>query len=320
MDLTIEWRSEIVRRRRQTCSATLRESSCLRRVIYRESQEADCREEEHDSYFATNCLPEPRGTHLEMPWEDQQRIRAELGVTNPIWAVLITAGYYIPLPRDRFIPHAVWEVNNANPRDDVDDRSVAQAIDTCLSRGWIRLTAEGHSERERNRLGEFTGESTTYPKDGIVLTELGHDVHNRIVRLTPIKVNFFKLFAHGRTFDVDAYAKSAPIEFDRVWHVGEDSFKTNGMEKSLGDGTQLTIDDQDRIASQFLEQHEDALAELSKYPGVDTFILGLHYRIDLSPNVRGWCMSLSSRLSRIALRTGVCPIFYVDLVRTGESR
>ena len=131
-------------------------------------------------------------------------------------------------------------------------------------------------------------------------------------------MNFFKLFAHGTDFDVDAYAQIDPIGFDRVWHTGKQHYKTNGIEKSLGDGSQLNIFDQDRIATEFLEQHENELAELSKYPGVDTFILGLQYRTDLAPNLRGFCMSLSARLMYFALRTGVDPTFYVDLVPTDE--
>jgi hypothetical protein len=127
-------------------------------------------------------------------------------------------------------------------------------------------------------------------------------------------MNFFKLFAHGEGFDVDAYAKSATIGYDCVWHAGEGHYRTNGIEKSLGNGAELDISAQDRIATEFLEEHEEALALLAKYPGVDTFILGLQYRIDLSPGLRGFCMSGSRRLMHLALRTGVDLTFYVDLV------
>lgn len=115
-----------------------------------------------------------------MPWDHQERVIEEHGVTHSEWAVLITAGYYIPLPRDSFVQQAVWEVNNGDPYDDVNEASVVRAIDTCLTRNWIALTAEGHVERERNVLGVYTGASTTYPRDGIVLTEDGHNIHNSI--------------------------------------------------------------------------------------------------------------------------------------------
>lgn len=131
-------------------------------------------------------------------------------------------------------------------------------------------------------------------------------------------MNHFKLFAHGVDFDVDAYADAESIGFDRVWHVGEQHYKSNGIEKSLGDGTHLSLRDQDRVAAEFLEQHESAIAELAKVPGVDAFILGLQYRTDLDPSLRGFCMSFSSRLIYFALRTGVDPTFYVDLVPTDD--
>jgi hypothetical protein len=131
-------------------------------------------------------------------------------------------------------------------------------------------------------------------------------------------MNHFKLFAHGTEFDVDAYRATESIGFDRIWHTGEQNYKTNGLEKILGDGTRLDIFDQDRIATEFLEQHEKVLAELANYPGVDAFILGLQYRIDLEPCLRGFCLSFSARLTYFALKTGVNPTFYVDLVPTDD--
>lgn len=131
-------------------------------------------------------------------------------------------------------------------------------------------------------------------------------------------MNFFKLFAHGVAFDVDSYLETDTIGFDRVWHTGEQGYKTNGIEISLGDGSLLGIDDQDLIAAEFLEHYENELIKLQSYPGVDTFVLGLQFRTNLYPNLRGFCMSFSARLMRFALRTGVEPTFYVDLVPTDE--
>jgi formylglycine-generating enzyme required for sulfatase activity len=115
-----------------------------------------------------------------MPWEHEQRVLAKHGVTNAEWAVLITAGYYISFPRSCFISHAVWEGNGGVPHGEVVQAAVAEALATCLEKGWVAPTEEGHVERERNVLGEYTGETTTYPKDGVVLTDAGHDIHNQI--------------------------------------------------------------------------------------------------------------------------------------------
>jgi hypothetical protein len=135
--------------------------------------------------------------------------------------------------------------------------------------------------------------------------------------------NHFTIFAHGDNFDVDACLKGTSLKFDRIWRRGDlrgfpdfiqDKHLTSGVEKVLGDGRVLAMDEQDRIATRFLEEHEQALTELSRFAGVDTFILGLHYRIDLTPDLRGFCMSASEGLMYFALRTGISPTFYVELV------
>lgn len=120
----------------------------------------------------------------ELPADDPEFIRyiqalAKHGVTEPEFAVLATAGYYVPLPRDRFIPHAVWE---ASPlcSDEVNDRSVDDAVESCLSHKWVELTFRGHVEEHRDRLGNCTGKRTSYPDNGIVLTELGEKLLWRI--------------------------------------------------------------------------------------------------------------------------------------------
>lgn len=128
-------------------------------------------------------------------------------------------------------------------------------------------------------------------------------------------MNYFKIFAHGDDFDVDAYATTATIGFDRVRHKGEQHYTTNGIEKLLGDGQQLSCHDQDRIATHFLEEHESELTTLAKVPGVDTFILQLQYRTDVKPILRGFWMSFSARLMYFALKAGVDPMFFVDLGR-----
>jgi len=105
------------------------------------------------------------------------------------WAVLITAGYYIPLPRNKFASHAEWEARAGCPRteNDVTEAQVAEAIDSCLLKGWIQLTEKGHVEQHRDVFGRLTGGRpedpvgcTEYPADGIVLTELGQKVHSAI--------------------------------------------------------------------------------------------------------------------------------------------
>jgi hypothetical protein len=120
---------------------------------------------------------------MESFQQREQRAIDSHGATEAEWVVLLTAGYYIPLPKDRFIPQAAWEGRSGRSEQregDVSEQQIAEAIDSCLLKGWVRLTEEGHVEHERNVLGSHTGETTEYPKDGIALTEAGHRIHSGI--------------------------------------------------------------------------------------------------------------------------------------------
>ena len=62
-----------------------------------------------------------------------ERIATEFEMTSAEAVVLMTVGYDIPLPRARFVPHAVWEGG-----DEFTDPQVAQAYASCLAKGWIQ--------------------------------------------------------------------------------------------------------------------------------------------------------------------------------------
>lgn len=104
-----------------------------------------------------------------MIWDKEVRVLQEHGLTYGDWAILITAGYYIPLAGDRFIEQAVWESLGRATLDEV-----RKGYDHCLSHAWIKLVPAGHQEHERNVFGEKTGDVTEYPENGIVLTDSGH--------------------------------------------------------------------------------------------------------------------------------------------------
>ena len=114
--------------------------------------------------------------------EERQRILAENGVTEAEWAILVTAGYYIPLPKQQFIQQAAWESRTGQPsrEGDITEQQAAAALESCLAKGWAKLTECGHEERERNVLGEFCGELCIYPQDGVALTDQGHELNRRI--------------------------------------------------------------------------------------------------------------------------------------------
>ena len=155
-----------------------------------------------------------------------------------------------------------------------------------------------------------------------IIGSLANSSHRHIMNY--FTMNYFTLFAHGDEFDVDAYLKTTSLKFDKVWRRGDlrghpdfiqNKHPTSGIEKELGPGRDLSMIDQDRIARDFLEANESELKALATFPRVDTFILGLHHHIDLTPSLRGFCLSASARLAYFAVRIGITPTFYVDLER-----
>ena len=129
----------------------------------------------------------------------------------------------------------------------------------------------------------------------------------------------FELVAHGRDFDVNTYLKSTSLDFDTVWLRKEGGRPTSGVGKRLGDGAVIPLDEQQRIAVEYLSTNRDALRELADYPGVTAFILGLQYNIEVREDIRGFCIGPSSRLMWHALDVGIRPNFYGVFNRPGEE-
>ena len=140
-------------------------------------------------------------------------------------------------------------------------------------------------------------------------------------------MNHFTLFAHGEAFDVDAYVSKTSLRFDHVWRRGDQrryacvpsKHPTSGVERVLGDGSAIPLPQQQDIAVEFLSQNRRALLELAGQPGVDTFVLGLHYEIKLREGIVGVCMGPSDELMKLALDLRIKPNFYVVLDRSGAA-
>lgn len=131
-------------------------------------------------------------------------------------------------------------------------------------------------------------------------------------------VNNFRLFAHGVAFDADAYLASAPLEFDGIWHKGEDGNdhpKSSGVFKVLGDGRTVPTYEQEQIAMEFLSANREALKALATYPGVTTVIVGLQHHVELDESTIGFCIVPSAGLMTQALDIGISPTYYVTLDR-----
>lgn len=140
-------------------------------------------------------------------------------------------------------------------------------------------------------------------------------------------MNEFRLFAHGKAFDVDAFLKLTSLRPDYVWRredqrrysCVESRHTTSGVEFVLGDGLTVPFLEQERIAVAYLEAHRDELRALAQFPGADTFILGLQYRMALESNVIGFCLGPSAQLMWHCLDVGCEPTYYVILDRLPEQ-
>jgi hypothetical protein len=139
-------------------------------------------------------------------------------------------------------------------------------------------------------------------------------------------MNEFRLFAHGLAFDLDAFLVSTALRPDYIWRRGDqrryacvDSrYASSGVEFALGDGLTITLLHQERVAVAFLTAHRDALRALGRFPGMDTFILGLQYRTAFASNVVGFCLAPSAPLIGHCLDVGCEPVYYVTLDRVPE--
>jgi hypothetical protein len=132
------------------------------------------------------------------------------------------------------------------------------------------------------------------------------------------QINEFRIFAHGVAFDPEAYLAATTLKFDGVWHKYELSPnhpKSSGVFKILGDGPTLPIYEQERIAIQYLTANREALRALALEPTVTTFILGLHYQVELEEGTIGFSVGSSAPLMSIALDIGIAPTYYVVLNR-----
>jgi hypothetical protein len=135
-------------------------------------------------------------------------------------------------------------------------------------------------------------------------------------------MNYFQILAHGHDFDVDAFLRSTSLRVGRVWRRNDpkgacagSSHATSGVEIPLGNGLDIPFRQQESLAAEFLASNREALLTLAQAQGTQHRILGLQLRIELSPTVSGFAVSISPKLSRLALDLGFVPTVYVDLVR-----
>jgi hypothetical protein len=145
-------------------------------------------------------------------------------------------------------------------------------------------------------------------------------------KVAPDALNGFRLFAHGETFDVDAFQASSKLRPDYVWRRGaqrryscvESRHPTSRVEFRLGDGLSIPVEQQEDIALAYLKEHREELRALGRFQGVEVFILALQYRTEFESNVVEICLGPSAQLMWHCLDVGCEPIYYVTLDRLPE--
>lgn len=132
-------------------------------------------------------------------------------------------------------------------------------------------------------------------------------------------MNHFAIFAHGKSLDVDALAEQSTLRPDKVWRRGElrgaGRYQTSGFLIGLGNGAELTYGAQVQTAFEFLRDNQHQLLTLGQFEGVDTFILGVQFNIQLEENTVGFTVDFPARLMEQALKVGVNLVAYVSLIR-----
>jgi hypothetical protein len=114
--------------------------------------------------------------------------------------------------------------------------------------------------------------------------------------------NYFKVFALGENFDVDAFVAASSLVPTTVWRRGEPKggrgspYPSSGVVYDIGDGNSVPFLQQEDIAIEFLQKHRDELKALSQFPGVTHLTLGLHYTKRAERNLVGFSLSASQLL------------------------
>jgi hypothetical protein len=78
----------------------------------------------------------------------------------------------------------------------------------------------------------------------------------------------FQLNASGIDFDVDRFLAETSFGADWVYHRGEEYFQSSGFGRVLGNATELTFEQQVKVAVDFITQHHDEIRQLMMWPGV----------------------------------------------------
>ena len=225
-------------------------------------------------------------------WEDAELTELEAYIVNSIDHV----GWYPYL----WFPVVARGALNFGSDDREED--VHAAIISLIERGGLVL-------KEQNLDNNPPG---WYPAPGLLeaAERKMREIRSRLPPPFPDRFyERFHIIAHGDKFDVDAFIATSSLRPDYVWRRGPSG--TSGIELFLGDGRQIGLFDQEDAAVTYLNTHKEELKALARFPGVDTFILGLVW-ISTSGQFL-FSVGPSAELMQLALDIGIFPLYYCTI-------
>lgn len=143
-----------------------------------------------------------------------------------------------------------------------------------------------------------------------------------------MRANRFELYAHGGAFDPEAFLSTTQMQADRIWRKGDlwhpslpmGSHASGGFCKVLGDGTSLSLPEQERVAIEYLTSHREVLCRLVRFPGVTGCSIILQAGVDIHKNTVGFGLVPSLSLMQLALKIGIQPTYHCDVCLVASTQ
>jgi hypothetical protein len=129
----------------------------------------------------------------------------------------------------------------------------------------------------------------------------------------------FGLHAVGSFFDVDNYLSQYSLDYNHVWHKGENHYNHSGLVKRLGNEFKLDICEQENIAIEYLREKHNALKALSGWKNVEAVILGISPELQVHAGLVSVCLSFSPLLVSLAGEIGLELAFYIRPILSDDA-
>ncbi len=128
--------------------------------------------------------------------------------------------------------------------------------------------------------------------------------------------DFFRLTIFGKNFLIDEFKLSCGIDFDVEWRVGDKNgrMKTNGLQKSMGNGLVLDFVEQQKVYIDLLESgFLEFLIEAKEKFNIDRVNLGINSVFRCKDNsLISKAYWFEPNFMALCLRAGIYPTFYIQ--------